>query len=60
MTTRSEVNQYGLGKLEMNSITGGGPAPSTLQTENIDWTYRYVIFVSMDANGDSYPDDCCE
>jgi hypothetical protein len=51
------IEKYCLGKLEMSFITGG---QSCMNTEHIVWTGEwYVIFKSLDANGDSYPDDCC-
>jgi hypothetical protein len=60
-TKKKEVlSQYVLGKLEMTIITGGQPAPSTMNTENVGWTGSWWQVQTTDTHGDSYPDDCCE
>jgi hypothetical protein len=60
-TKRNEIyGKFGLTKLEMSSVTGSGPAPSTLNTENIQYTGAWWQISTLDRQGDSYPDDCCE
>ncbi len=57
----NRFNQFELCKLDMTFTIGGqGPAPSTMNTENVDWTGSWWQFQTHDVHGDSYPDDCCE
>lgn len=53
---KNENEKIEIGKIEMNSIVGG---VSNLQTEHTAYSGNW-FYTTIDVNGDSYPDDCCE